>query len=168
MLVRYVSEASALLLTPCANGALVSITEPGREAPLPSPDAWGALLRIQFADAEYDNGTIARLQARGKMFDAESKGFPCGRSARALHVFLDDVAGRPGIDELTVHCHAGKRRSAAVAKFASERFSADFDHGYADYNKTVYALLQDPQLYEFSKPQPLTVWGRLFGKKVVS
>jgi predicted protein tyrosine phosphatase len=107
MLVRYVSEAQVLLLAPRPNAALVSITEPGREAPLPTPEAWGALLRIEFADAEYYGGTIARLQARGKPFNADSKGFPCRRTTQALHAFLDAVAGQISINELIVHCHAG-------------------------------------------------------------
>ena len=46
-------------------------------------------------------------------------------------------------------CHAGQRRSAAVAKFASEALEAQgFDHGYKGYNKTVYALLKNPATFE--------------------
>lgn len=34
------------------------------------------------------------------------------------------------IETLIVHCHAGKSRSAAVAKFAAEMFDLPFDHAY--------------------------------------
>ena len=45
-------ESAALMLTPRQGAAMVSITEPGREAALPRPEVWGELLRVQFADAE--------------------------------------------------------------------------------------------------------------------
>lgn len=158
MYVSYVSESAAMLLTPRQCAAMVSITEPGREAPLPWPEVWGALLRVQFADAEYDGQMIARVEARGKAFDAEVKGFPCRRTAEAIRAFLARLESDPKITELVVHCHAGQRRSAAVAKFASEMFGARFDHGHEGYNQTVYSLLKDPAQYERPRPR-----GRLLG-----
>lgn len=94
MRISYISEAVVLTLPPRQDAAIVSITEPGREAPLPCPEGWGALLRIQFADAEYDGSTIARLKARGRPFNADSKGFPCRRTTQALHAFFDALAGQ--------------------------------------------------------------------------
>ena len=147
MRVRYVSEPVALQLVPDPQSALVSITEPGREAPLPNPDSWGALLRVQFADAEYDNDMLTRLEARGVPFDPDAKGFPCRRHAEAIRAFLAGLdVGR--MQELIVHCHAGQRRSAAVAKYAAETLEAEgFNHGYEGYNKTVYALLANPATF---------------------
>ena len=147
MQVRYVSEAVALQLVPDPQSALVSITEPGRIASLPNPDSWGALLRVQFADAEYDHGMLARLEARGVPFDADAKGFPCRRHAEAIRAFLAGLdVGR--VQELIVHCHAGQRRSAAVAKFAAQTLEAEgVSHGYEGYNKTVYALLENPATF---------------------
>lgn len=148
MKVRHVSEPVALRLVPDLRSALVSITEPGRAAPLPNPDSWGALLRVQFADAEYDHAMLARLEARGVPFDPDAKGFPCRHHAEAIRAFLAGLdVGH--VQELIVHCHAGQRRSAAVAKFASEALEAQgFDHGYKGYNKTVYALLKNPATFE--------------------
>lgn len=147
MRVRYVSEAVALTLVPHQSVAVVSITEPGRTADLPS--GYGAVLRVQFADAEYDEGTISRLWARGRPFDANAKGFPSKRTSEAIRGFLESIwAKEECFAELIVHCHAGQRRSAAVAKFASEQFGAQFDHGYTGYNKTVYALLVDPMRFD--------------------
>jgi len=141
--VRYLSEAAALMLNPQPCAAMISITDPGHEAPLPQPEGWGALLRIVFMDAEYDEDMLGRLAARRVAFQAEAKSFPSRRNANALCAFLDGLASSPQITELYVHCHAGQRRSAAVAKYASELFGAEFDHGYAGYNKTVYRLLTD-------------------------
>ena len=131
------SEADALRLVPSQDAALISITEPRRVAELPSPQDWGALLRIQFSDAEYDAAMIARLRARGIAFNADAKGFPSQRSAEALRAFIAGLAARPEIAELIVHCHAGQRRSASVAKYAAEFFGSEFDHGYTGYNRTV-------------------------------
>ena len=162
MKVAYMSEADAVRLVPKPNAALISITEPRRVAELPSPQAWGALLRIQFSDAEYDAAMIARLRARGIAFDADAKGFPSQRSAELVRTFITGLAARPEITELLVHCHAGQRRSASVAKYAAELFGAEFDHGYTGYNRTVYALLNTPAL--FAKPASRMRWLlRLFG-----
>lgn len=161
MQVSYVSEAEAVLLTPRQSAAMVSITEPGREAPLLDPEKWGALLRVGFADAEYDEGTVTRLMARGKSFDAEAKGFPCRRDAEVIRAFLADLTDRSYINEVIVHCHAGQRRSAAVAKYASEVFGARFDHGYQGYNQTVYALLKEPTRYDVGTSPSVPWWKRI-------
>jgi len=161
MQVSYLSEAAAMLLLPRQDAAMISITEPGRHAVLPSPEDWGALLRVQFADAEYDAQMLARMKARGKAFDAEAKGFPCRRHAEAIHAFLAKLQVQSTITQLVVHCHAGQRRSASVAKFASEMFGASFDHGYDGYNRTVYALLKAPALYETGRT--LGWLARIFG-----
>jgi predicted protein tyrosine phosphatase len=142
--IRYVSEAMALELKPTATAAMISITESGRHASLEEPDKWGALLRVQFADAEYDHAMMRRLEGRGKAFDPEAKGFPCRRHAEAIRAFLEGLQGHPQITDLIVHCHAGKRRSVAVAKFASEYFSVTSEDDYSGHNRTVYALLRDP------------------------
>jgi predicted protein tyrosine phosphatase len=151
--VSYLSEASAKLLVPDQSVAMVSITERSREASLSGVEGWGALLRVHFSDAEYDEQMLARLKARGKVFDVEAKGFPSRRSSETIRAFLVRISDDPTITELVVHCHAGQRRSAAVAKFASEMYGASFDHSYSGYNRTVYALLRTPALYE--RPGPV-------------
>ena len=161
MQVSYLSEAAAMLLVARHDAAMISITEPGRQAVLPSPEGWGALLRVEFADAEYDAQMLARMKARGKAFDAEAKGFPCRRHAEAILGFLAKLPVQSTITQLVVHCHAGQRRSASVAKFASEMFGASFDHSYEGYNRTVYALLKAPALYETGRPPGR--FARMFG-----
>lgn len=146
--VTFLSEAEALKLTPQPNAALISITEPNREAELPLSQNWGALLRIRFSDAEYDQETYRLLAERGQLFDPLLKGFPVKAHSLEIHRFLHHIAENSDIQAIIVHCKAGQRRSAAVAKFAAEQFGVDFDHDYAGYNRTVYALLQDPDCLE--------------------
>ena len=154
MHVCYVSEAEALQLAPRPDWALISITEPGRDAPLVAPLSWGALLRIRFADAEYDAAMLARLSARGVHVDPDAKGFPCSRHAVTIRAFLTRLDAAPHITSLVIHCHAGQRRSAAVAKYACETLgAAGFDPSYQGYNKTVYALLRNPDAFAMSTPK---------------
>lgn len=53
--------------------------------------------------------------------------------------FIESVA--PHISVLFVNCKGGISRSAAVAKWAAERFNLPFNHDYAAYNKHVYKLI---------------------------
>ncbi len=150
--VTYVSEAAAVEMPANPATAMLSITAPGSQAEL--ADGWGALLCIQFSDAEYDNATIQNFRSKGKRFDPTAKGFPDRRCAERMREFLDGLVDRPDIEELVVHCHAGQRRSAAVARYAAERFGADFDMTYDGYNRTVYALMRDPKCFSEQQLDP--------------
>ena len=141
----YLSEAAFLAEHPRASAAVISITEPSRLAPV--PEGWGAVLRVQFMDAEFDTAMLERLAARGRALQLNAKGYPCRTRCAPILAFLDQLADDASITELVVHCHAGQRRSASVAKFAAERFGIRGvgEHGF---NRTVYALLQDPSCFD--------------------
>jgi predicted protein tyrosine phosphatase len=147
----HLSEAACLAETPRSATAVISITEPGRAAPLPA--GWPSLLRVQFADAEFDSASLARLAARGLLPDLKAKGVPCRERCSPILAFLDRLATDPSITELIVHCHAGQRRSSAVAKFAAERFCVPYEP-HPGYNRTVYALLRDPGCFDQFQPRP--------------
>jgi predicted protein tyrosine phosphatase len=148
--VVHLSEVACLAEPPRASAAVISITEPGRVAPLAS--GWGALLRVQFLDAELDTSMLQRLAARGKAADLNTKGFPCRTRVEPIRTFLARLADQPSITELLVHCHAGQRRSAAVARFAAERLGVQ---GVArdGFNQTVYALLLNPNHLDHRQDQ---------------
>lgn len=154
----HLSEAACLAESPRPSAAVISITEPGRTAPLPFVEHWGALLRVQFADAEFDASMLKRSAARGMPQDLGAKGFPCRERCSPIVTFLDDVAANATLTELIVHCHAGQRRSAAVAKFAAERFGVPSGVGEV-YNRTVYALLHEPDCFDHAqRSSPNTGW----------
>ena len=158
MRVRHVSEALMLGMLPRRAGAVISITEPGRAAVLPKAEEWGALLRVGFADAEYDEAMLARLAARGVVFSPRGLGFPTRESTHAIGGFLCGLRFRTDIDELVVHCHAGRRRSAAVARYAAEVLGWAWADPHDDYNRTVYALLQDPGRFDHVEPARSASW----------
>jgi predicted protein tyrosine phosphatase len=149
--VTFLSEPAALLLEPSTDAALISITEPNREARLQNHERWGDLLRVRFVDAEYDAEMLARLHAAGDTFDPVAKGFPSAGPSWEIRQFLDRLKSHPEIVHLFVHCKAGKRRSAAVAKYASELYGLENDQEWGDYNQTVYALLCNPEIYSMAR-----------------
>lgn len=147
MKISYCSEAVCLTIVPNKNAALISITEPNREAPIVT-EGWGALLRVRFLDAELEKDMIVRLQEKNKNFSLKNKGFPHREVSEQVIEFLRSIKNQITIDEIIVHCKAGQRRSAAVAKYAAEMFNAEFDHSYDQYNVMVYELLRNPAMFD--------------------
>lgn len=100
---------------------------------------------MQFLDSTYDEDEI---QANWNMRRLHFAG--CIREAHATEIlqFLEETHKDPKISELLVHCWAGQSRSAAVARYAAERFTAKLDRDTSRYNKTVYELLKKPDCYE--------------------
>lgn len=142
--VRHYSEAEALLLTPASSLAMISITEPGRYAPL--GEGYGRLLRVQFCDAEFDREMLERKGVSAE--DLFEKGFPCKAKILEVLDFIAEVQGDDSISGLVVHCHAGQRRSVAVARFVSERIGSEPTEAYQRCNGTVYDLLCNPALFD--------------------
>lgn len=138
--VSFVSEREAIELAPRTDVAMISITDSGRTAKL--KEGWGALLRVDFPDITYDEKLLREygnmLSPKWAISDVE---------AWQMRQFILGLRSMPQIETLIVHCHAGKSRSAAVAKFAAEMFSLPFDHTYDGYNITVYELLHNPDKY---------------------
>ena len=160
--VTFLSEDEALRLSPVPQTALISITNPGDDAPLPT--GWKTLLRVRVADASYDEGTIASY---GRMWPHSSHGFPTKAHALAIRSFLDNLPSH--ITELVIHCGAGVSRSGAVAKYAAVRYGTPFPENYDRHNEALYRLLQDPTVFDEALariPQTQSAksfWRRLLG-----
>ncbi|TXT28155.1 MAG: hypothetical protein FD131_3288 [Rhodocyclaceae bacterium] len=161
--VTFHSEQEAVRLLPSPSAAIISITNPGDIAPL--RDGWGSILRLAFADASYDERTIASY---GRMWRLSSHGFPTKEHALAIRGFLDGIP--PHTDSLIVHCGAGVSRSGAVAKYASGLYGLPFPPDYNRHNDALYRLLEDPNVfdevlarYPDRKPSLLQLAASLFG-----
>lgn len=94
--------------------ALISISCPNDPAPL--KEGWGALLRLEFDDMgatpvpeikDLRTGTVRRFVSFTK------------EQAQTLIDFIDGLPS--GITRVYVHCDAGISRSAAVARFVSQK-----------------------------------------------
>lgn len=144
--VQYLSEGAASRLVGRKDAVMISITEPGRDAAI--QPGWAAVLRVRFVDAEFDAEMLARLLDRGERIDLARKGFPRREVAEELRTFLASAASMEGVETLMVHCHAGRRRSVAVAKFAAEEYGLVSNGGFEGFNRTVYGLLRDPASFD--------------------
>ncbi|WP_454727761.1 MULTISPECIES: tyrosine-protein phosphatase [Cupriavidus] len=140
--VRYLPMHDACALAPRADTAVISITNPGTMAAL--PPGWGALLRVQFSDAEYRPGDLGRRMADGSPFDPARRGFPTQQEAQAIRAFCAQVARTPALHHVLVHCHAGRRRSGAAALYVVDALGGTLSgEPPGDPNRTVLALLRD-------------------------
>jgi predicted protein tyrosine phosphatase len=111
-------------MAPYGREGIISITSPG-EGWANLRKGWRRVLRLQFHD-------IQRAIPKRVLFGDEH--------ADAIIEWLEKVGEH--LDTLYVHCQAGKRRSAAVAKYIAERY--DLPGGvrvYEDHNPRVYRVL---------------------------
>ncbi len=156
--VSFTSQFLAERLDPLPHAAMISIANPGETVKL--RDGWGSLLRVGVADSSYDEGTIGFF---GRMWWVSSYGFPAKEHALAIREFLDGLSS--DTDTLIVHCGAGVSRSAAVAKYASERYQVPFPDDYHRHNEALYRLLVNPCVFDAalaSYPRPRRpAWRRL-------
>lgn len=131
------STKEAALRKSLPGHAVISITDPGRENCLGT--GWPYLLHLSFVDAEPDENPrdIQRGQLDGSHvhFSREQ----AQRTRGFLH--LCEISG---CSTVLVHCEEGKRRAAAVARYACEVLELPFNATGIDYNRLVYHLLHDP------------------------
>jgi hypothetical protein len=128
--VHFLSEDDMLKLPPSAFYGVISITDPGRRAPLPS--GWGSVLRLQFDDVE----EAYPLRPYGG-----SSTWPFDEvDAQKIISWLAENKNK--LHGVYVHCWGGVSRSAAVAKYIAERLGLPFDQTYDAYNILVYDTLK--------------------------
>jgi len=122
--VHFLPQANAEHLVPLKREGIISIT--GSNYPRARLlRGWRRVLRLVFDDTE-------KPIPGGVHFDQEH--------AKAVIVWLDAVESV--IDKVFVHCHAGKRRSGAVALFIAQRYEIPGGiHVYEGYNPLVYKKL---------------------------
>lgn len=128
--ISFVRQRVAEQMIPTDNMVLISITQPGDHDADLHPD-WKEVLRLQFDDID------------GSMLPSSNS-----RSFTPWHAkeVIDFLEANKEVDELIVHCMAGISRSAAVAKFAAEKYNVNeflrrFET-YELYNKWVYSSLK--------------------------
>ncbi len=163
MHIQFLPEAAALAIEPAPWRAMISITNPGEAASL--RDGWGALLRVQFADASYDETTI---HSYGRMWKLSSRGFFDKRQAIIIRGFIIGLSD--SISQFYVHCGAGVSRSAAVARYAADYFGVPLEQIHDRLNTTVLALLHDPDRYDavLAAYQPPPSWWQKLWRRATS
>ena len=122
--VTFLSQAGAEAMRPLPREGIISITGSGYP-PARLRRGWRRVLRLVFDDVE-----IPFFGATH--FDTDH--------ADAILRWLDEVEDQ--VDKIFVHCHAGRSRSAAVAKFIAEKY--DLSGGirvYEEHNGRVHRIL---------------------------
>lgn len=157
--VKFCSESEAVTIIPSKAMACISITNPGETAPLQK--GWGKLLRISFADAEYDEQAIQFYQ---RLWMMSSNGVVTKKHALGIRLFIDGLDEQ--IEELVVHCGAGISRSAAVARYAAIRLGANLEGDSSKYNVTVARLLDHPYVFDHLLPKEKTSISSVLRKTV--
>ena len=122
--VEYLSQARAENFRPWAREAIISIT--GSDHPRARlQKGWTGVLRLVFDDVEAPFFNAVHFDKL---------------HAEDILSWLEKVEKK--VDKVYVHCHAGKSRSTAVAKFIAERY--DLSEGvrvYEDHNRLVLRVL---------------------------
>lgn len=109
--------------------AIISISEPDYY-PANLQPGWHSVLRLEFDD-------IVETRDPYVLFTHQQ--------ARVIIEFVRECHIR-SCEGILVHCKAGVSRSAAVAKWVSEKHHLAFPAGYDLYNRHVYAVLRDEYL----------------------
>lgn len=120
------------------NLALISITDEG-EARLP---VCGHYIRLRFLDSspEVDFSLVPREE-----FYEYWEGVMTPDDARMVLDFLQAIHCSSKKYRLIVHCHHGRYRSAAIAKFVHEEYGCPILKPIKTRNEHVYRLMLDPR-----------------------
>ena len=122
--VTFLSQAGAEAMRPLPREGIISITGSGYP-PAMLRKGWRHVLRLEFDDVEVPFFGAAH-------FDKDH--------AEEILRWLDEVEGK--VDKVFVHCHGGRSRSAAVAKFIAEKY--DLSGGIRvceEHNGRIYRML---------------------------
>lgn len=113
--------------------AVISITA---EQPAALKEGWHSILRLEFDDIDVVGD-----------FDTP-KPYILFNDTHANRIieFAEAVSESHKVEGILVHCQAGISRSAAVAKWISEKYQLPFAESYALYNKHVYRVLREEML----------------------
>lgn len=146
-LVEFFSRETILNFRGNQSTALISISCPGDPAPL--QDGWGPILRLEFSDLDkqeqvdwYRKNTPTKVA----LFSREQ--------AQAIIDFIDALPQT--VTQVFVHCDAGVSRSAAVARFVSQKLDCPLVGNDRLANAHVLATL-----HQVNKS-----WARMFGGEI--
>ena len=127
--VLFVSQRQAEKMRPPANCALISVTDTDK-AKAELSHTWHAILRVAFDDSD----PISFPGANPEL---------CPLSlwqARDIAAFYTSHAAES--KRIVVHCRAGISRSAAIAKAICSSAALPFPEAYNEYNRHVFAVMQ--------------------------
>lgn len=123
--VLFTSQRAFEAKAPWSDWAVISINNSETSTQIQA--GWWDVLRLEFDD-------IVEYEEPYRLF---SEGQARQIIEFVMHCHAEETEG------LIVQCNAGVSRSAAVAKWISEKYGLGFPFNYEKYNKYVYRLLKE-------------------------
>jgi hypothetical protein len=139
---QFMSRYDLEHFNPPANAVLISISDNEDDKAQVNKALWSDVSFHTFIDAGYDEETISY----GLDYDRVFSDYITPEKANALRADIERMLStKPAL--FVINCQAGRSRSAAVAKYLHERYSAEISQDTPDANQTVLRLLRsDPRL----------------------
>lgn len=144
--IDFIPVREARELTPSRTTALISIHDDGVEVAQGVPTVgWGFFDHIGVDDAAYDEEQI-------KDYGEEFKDFFGGTCTKVhalkILVMIKRIRETQGIEKIIFQCDSGRSRSAAVAKYYSEKYGTELERNPEYANSLIYTLLNDPSHFD--------------------
>jgi len=135
--VRFMGRRDVETHCPMAPTHLVSISDGEDDQAQIVQSRWASVAFEYFVDGEYDE---TRMLMFGAKFPVSFQDYLLPPQADSVRSLVDRLAST-GLD-IVVNCQAGRSRSAAVARYISERHGYDLKQETPDANQTVLRLLR--------------------------
>ncbi len=154
--VIFINKHQAEVLEPIAGAVLISVND-SRETESDLNPAWEKVLRYYFIDGTYNEES---LRSSGRNYKYIYSAYLDSDTA---HMMRSEIAEciEQGTKIIIVHCHAGRSRSAAIAKYIHDTYGYNVGNDvghltsgctyspelFSQANILVYTLLQNPEYY---------------------
>lgn len=132
----FLSRREVEVFEPASNWHLVSISDGPEDQAVIDEARWQTVSYHHFVDAGFDEDVI---DIYGPDFEKHYVDYLLRSKADILRHRLHEIAAQGGC--ITVNCHAGRSRSAAVARYLSSHLGYQLDKPTPDANMCVYRML---------------------------
>ncbi|HEP8970347.1 TPA: hypothetical protein VDU83_002685 [Pseudomonas aeruginosa] len=138
-LVTFVSKYEVERLTPKGRHHLISISDAPDDQAQIDEAVWASVSRHYFIDAGLDEVALEMYAFEGKRFELRYRDYLLEHRAKDLRFRVAEITalGEP----IVVNCHAGRSRSAAVARYIANHHGYNLDKPTPDANEFVYRML---------------------------
>ncbi len=136
MKIDFMRKADAETIEPNDSKAMISIRDKSHITRLKS--GWKNLLVLEFDDIDPDELRLLYANANSML---KSYNLFSDMDAQYIKTFVDGLDER--VDQIYVHCFAGRSRSPAIAKVLAEKFETTINENNINPNMYIYNKLKE-------------------------
>lgn len=154
--VIFINKHQAEILEPVSGAVLISVND-SRETEADLQPDWEKVLRYYFIDGTYNEES---LRYTGRNYKYIYSAYFDSETAHMMRSEIHECIEK-GTKIFIVHCHAGRSRSAAIAKYIHDKYGYNVGNDvghltlgctyspelFSQANLLVYTLLQNPEYY---------------------